>query len=132
MYAATYSNRETSGTQAVAKKNYGYAVRDWFDTVSTPITDTTYTDTSMEPFANAFNYKNLKVGCAYQYCVSSSKLAVACVYNEKTPNVGDQVYLGNAKKNNGNAEPEPPQPTTGMTEECRTQVVDIHNKYRFK
>ncbi|CAJ0593022.1 unnamed protein product [Cylicocyclus nassatus] len=78
-----------------------YAVEDWRDTVNHPLRpDVKYADTSMEPFANMIYHKTLKFGCAYRFCKSKSKVALACVYDNR-PVLDEPLYLADSMNKKG-------------------------------
>ncbi|CAJ0594871.1 unnamed protein product [Cylicocyclus nassatus] len=80
---------------------FGWAVEDWGSTVETPLSaDVKYTDTIMEPFANIVYNKTLKFGCAYRYCDTTSKVAIACVYEER-PQEGEPLYSADSTSKKG-------------------------------
>ncbi|CAJ0595459.1 unnamed protein product [Cylicocyclus nassatus] len=77
---------------------YQWAIEDWRDTATLPLTDAIYNDDGMKPFANMIYYKSLQVGCSHSPCVGSTdKVAIACVYSE-FPKVGEPLYLENSTK----------------------------------
>ncbi|CAJ0593021.1 unnamed protein product [Cylicocyclus nassatus] len=78
-----------------------HAVEDWRNTVNHPLRpDVKYTDTSMEPFANMIYHKTLKFGCAYRFCKSKSKVALACVYDSR-PLLEEPLYLADSTNKRG-------------------------------
>ncbi|CAJ0595485.1 unnamed protein product [Cylicocyclus nassatus] len=89
------------------KDLFAFAVEDWTDTVEEPLSsDVVYTDTSMEPFANMIYNKTLNFGCSFLFCNETSKVALACVYDNR-PKEGEPLYWADSKNNAGCQKPGP-------------------------
>nr|CDJ84047.1 SCP extracellular domain containing protein [Haemonchus contortus] len=60
-------------------------------------TQVTYTNQTLQEFANMIYYKSTKAGCAYQQCNQPAppRAVVACIFNS-APETGEPIYLGTA------------------------------------